>query len=451
MAKDMKRLHLVSLGCPKNLVDSEVMLGCLERDGFTVVEDPAEADVLLVNTCGFILPAVEEAIDEILRLSEYKREDPAKLLVVTGCLVQRYGQELRGELPEVDLFTGTDGFQDIAALLRQVARDKGAVLDLRPAEYLMDSSVARQLSTPPFRAYLKITEGCDNRCSYCMIPSIRGRLRSRTVTDLVAEARRLEGLGVRELTLIGQDLTAYGVDRADGTTLVWLLAALLRETAIPWLRLLYLYPTGISGELLALMAKEERIVPYLDIPLQHVSDPVLRRMNRRYGRQELDGLLARIRRHLPDCAIRTTLMVGFPGETEADVDALCEFLTEWQLDHVGIFSYADEEGSPAFLLPEKVAEEEKQTRYQRVMELQAEISRERQLRFVGRLEPVLIEGVSEESELLLEGRTRFQAPDIDGCVYITAGTVNQGEIVLVRITEAHTYDLVGEIETAEGL
>lgn len=446
----MKRLHLVSLGCPKNLVDSEVMLGCLERDGFTVVEDPAAADVLLVNTCGFILPAVEEAIDEILRLSEYKREDPTKLLAVTGCLVQRYGQELQRELPEVDLFTGTDGFQDIAHLIRKAARRKGVLLDLRPAEYLMDSTAARRLSTPPFRAYLKITEGCDNRCSYCMIPSIRGGLRSRAIDDLAAEAKALEGQGVRELTLIGQDLTAYGADREDGSTLVALLHALLAGTSIPWLRLLYLYPTGISDDLLALMAREERITPYLDIPLQHVSDPVLKRMNRRYGHRDLDSLLGRIRALLPEGAIRTTLMVGFPGETEADVAAMIEFLQKWQLDHVGLFTYADEEGSPAFLFPEKVAEEEKEARYARVMEVQAEISRARQQRFVGRVETVLVEGVSQESELLLEGRTRFQAPEIDGCVYITAGTAERGEIAPVRITEAHSYDLVGELLDAEG-
>lgn len=449
MGKDMKRLHLVSLGCPKNLVDSEVMLGCLERDGFTVVEDPVAADVLLVNTCGFILPAVEEAIDEILRLSEYKREDPGKLLVVTGCLVQRYGSELQKELPEVDLFTGTDGFQDIVHLIRQAAEGRGVLLELRPAEYLMDSSVARRLSTPPFRSYLKITEGCDNRCSYCMIPSIRGRLRSRIIADLTAEARRLEGLGIRELTLIGQDLTAYGVDLLDGSTLVRLLQAILRETTIPWLRLLYLYPTGISDELLALMAREQRIVPYLDIPLQHISDQVLKRMNRRYGRQDLDNLLAKIRELLPECAIRTTLMVGFPGESEADVTEMLDFLERWRLDHVGIFTYADEEGSPAFLLADKVAAEEKQARYERLMECQAAISMERQQRFVGRVEPVLIEGISRESELLLEGRTRFQAPDIDGCVYITAGTADQGAIVLARITEAHTYDLVGELLTGD--
>ncbi|HBI14878.1 MAG TPA: 30S ribosomal protein S12 methylthiotransferase RimO [Desulfobulbaceae bacterium] len=446
----MKRLHLVSLGCPKNLVDSEVMLGCLERDGFTVVEDPAAADVLLLNTCGFILPAVEEAIDEILRLSEYKRDDPAKMLVVTGCLVQRYGRELQNELPEVDLFTGTDGFQDIVPLIRRAAKGKGVLLDLRPAEYLMDSSVPRRLSTPPFRSYLKITEGCDNCCSYCMIPPIRGRLRSRTIADLTAEARRLEGLGVRELTMIGQDITAYAADRRDGSTLVRLLESILRETAIPWLRLLYLYPTGISDDLLALMAREERIAPYLDIPVQHVSSLILKRMNRRYDRRDLDLLLAKIRKWLPECAIRSTLMVGFPGETEADVAELLGFLDQWRLDHVGIFSYADEEGSPAFLLPDKVAEEEKQARYERVMEGQAAVSEERQQRFVGRVEPVLIEGISRESELLLEGRTRFQAPDIDGCVYITAGRADQGEIALVRITEAHTYDLVGELLEKNG-
>ncbi|HHO47852.1 MAG TPA: 30S ribosomal protein S12 methylthiotransferase RimO [Desulfobacteraceae bacterium] len=441
----MKRLHLVSLGCPKNLVDSEVMLGCLERDGYTVVPDPAEADLLLVNTCGFIVSAVEEAVDAILRLAEYKRRDPAKMLVVTGCLVQRYGRELRNELPEVDLFTGTDGFQEIDVLIRRAFADGSPLLDLRPARFLMDSSAPRRLSTPFFRSYLKITEGCDNRCSYCMIPSLRGNLRSRTINDLVAEARQLEEKGVRELTLIAQDLTAYGKDLRNGTDLPALLEGLLAATRIPWIRLLYLYPTGINAALLALMAREQRILPYLDIPFQHVSDAVLRGMNRPYTGGDLDRLLGRIRSTLPGCAVRTTLMVGFPGEMEEDVEAMTACLEKWRLDHVGLFRYADEEGSPAFLLPGKIGEEEKQRRYDRVMQVQAGVSARCLQKYVGRIEPVLVEGVSRESDLLLEGRTRYQAPDIDGCVYITSGTADPGDIVGVRITEAHTYDLVGEI------
>lgn len=441
----MKKLHLVSLGCPKNLVDSEIMLHRLEHDGYEVVADPAEADLLLINTCGFIAPAVEEAVDEILRLAEYKEEDPDKMLVVTGCLVQRYGDELRRELPEVDLFAGTDSFQEIDTLIGEARHGDDVVLDLRPVRYLMDSSSGRRLATPSFRSYLKITEGCNNRCSYCMIPSIRGDLRSRTVADLVTESRRLEGLGVRELTLIAQDLTAYGTDLRQKDALVTLLKELVGATRIPWFRLLYLYPTGISDALLDLMGTESRILPYLDIPLQHVSDRVLRRMNRRYIGSDLNGLLGRLRAALPQGAIRTTLMVGFPGETEQDVAEMADFLERWQLDHVGIFRYADEEGSPAALLPDKVGEEEKEARYHRVMELQAGISAKRQQQYVGRIEPVLVEGVSGESDLLLEGRTRFQAPDIDGCVYITAGTADAGDIVEVNITEAHTYDLVGEI------
>jgi ribosomal protein S12 methylthiotransferase len=443
-----KKLHLVSLGCPKNLVDSEVMLGRLERDGYSVVEDPAQADLLLVNTCGFIGPAVEEAVDEILRLAEFKQEDPGKLLVVTGCLVQRYGAELKNELPEVDLFTGTDGFQEIDLLIRRAEQGREPFIDLRPAGFVMDSNSARRLSTPSFRSYLKITEGCSNRCSYCMIPSIRGRLRSRTIQDLTAESRNLQALGVRELTLIAQDLTAYGAELAEGTDLVTLIQSLTAETSIPWIRLLYLYPTGITDELLEFMAAEPRILPYLDIPFQHVSDRILGRMNRRYGTADLEDLLGRIRTYLPECAIRTTLMVGFPGETESDVDIMIQCLSRWQLDHVGIFRYEDEDGSAAFAFTGKVDKEVMDRRYSRVMEVQAEISRKKQRRYVGRVEPVLIEGISRESDLLLEGRTRFQAPEIDGCVYITAGTADEGEIAGVRITEAHTYDLVGELVNA---
>lgn len=440
----MKKLHLVSLGCPKNLVDSEVMLHRLEHDGYSVVEDPAKADLLLINTCGFIAPAVEEAIDEILRLAEYKKEDPQKQLVVTGCLVQRYGNELKEELPEVDLFTGTDSFAEIDALVRTLEKGRDVQVDIRQKAYLMDSSVGRKLSTPFFRAYLKITEGCNNRCSYCMIPSIRGNLRSRPIPDLIEEARQLEQAGVQELTLIAQDLTAYGNDLADHD-IVLLLQEILAQTDIPWFRLLYLYPTGITDELLKLIASESRIVPYLDIPLQHVSDIVLKRMNRRYGQKIIEELLVRIRKHIPGCAVRTTLLLGFPGEQKEDVDEVISFLQKWELDHVGIFRYEDEEGSAAFKLKDKVDEETKEQRYNTVMAVQAEISAVKQQRYVGTIEQVLIEGLSPESDLLLEGRTRYQAPDIDGCVYITDGIADPGEIVRVRITEAHPYDLVGEI------
>ena len=446
----MKTLYMTSLGCPKNLVDSEVMLAALERDGYTVVERPEEASLLLVNTCGFIRPAVEEAIDEILEMAAYKEEDPGKRLVATGCMVQRYGKALIAELPEVDLFIGLDDFPRIDHLLREMS-DPGQIITVPgPATLLVDSTQARRVSTPWFRSYLKITEGCDNRCAYCMIPSIRGALRSRSVEDLVIESRTLARDGVRELSLIAQDLTAYGNDRGRQDDLVRLLSTLLDQTDIPWFRLLYLYPSGISDALLKLMAAQPRILPYLDIPFQHVSDQVLRRMNRHYDHAVLDTLIARIRRFVPECAIRTTLMVGFPGETRADVDILIETLQAWQLDHVGVFQYQDEEGSRAASLPDKVAEAEKEERYAQVMATQAAISEHILGRFVGRVEPVLIEGLSRESDLLLEGRTRFQAPEIDGCVYVTSGRMNPGDIVEVRITEAHTYDLVGEAAGGPG-
>ncbi len=440
----MKKLHLVSLGCAKNLVDSEMMLGVLELGGYQVVEDPGAADLLLINTCGFIRPAVEEAVDEILRLAEYKKTDPSKKLVVAGCLVQRYGNELQQELPEVDLFVGIDDEQRITDLLADLDGESALILQ-RPSRFLTSSKLPRRISTPLFRSYLKITEGCDNRCTYCMIPSIRGDLRSRSISDLVAEASTLAESGVRELTLIAQDLTAYGSDLGPGTNLVALLQALLSETDIPWLRLLYLYPVSTGKELLQLMAEQPRILPYLDIPFQHVSDSVLKKMGRRYGKQELEELIIQIRRFLPDCALRTTMLVGFPGETRQDVAELLDCLQRWQLDHVGVFPYEPEDGSVAAGFADRVDEQEKQFRFQQVMELQAEISKSRLQQYVGREEMVLVEGLSRETDLLLEGRTRYQAPDIDGCIYINDGTANPGDIVKVRITEAHVYDLVGGI------
>lgn len=441
----MKNLFMVSLGCPKNLVDSEVMLSSLEQAGYGVTDAPEEAEILLVNTCGFIQPAVEEAIDTILELAAYKENNPQQMLIVTGCMVQRYGKGLLDELPEVDLFLGLDDFHRLGEILAEGILHPRLIANPGSASFLMDSSFSRRLITPSFRSSLKITEGCDNHCSYCMIPSIRGKLRSREIADVLEEALALQKCGVQELSLIAQDLTAYGNDLHSGATLVTLLEQLLMHTEIPWFRLLYAYPSGVTDALLRLMAANPRIVPYLDIPFQHVSDSVLKRMNRPYGQQALDELMVRIRRNLPQCAVRTTFMVGFPQETAQDVEVLIEALQRWQLDHVGVFQYQDEEGSMAALLPGKVDDEEKTLRYEQVMAAQALISQEKLQRFVGRIEPVLVEGISEESDLLLEGRTRYQAPDIDGCVYITSGQVNPGDIVMVQITEAHTYDLVGEV------
>ena len=441
----MASFHLISLGCPKNLVDSELMFGLLEQAGWVFEEDPELASMLLVNTCGFIQSAVEEAIDEILELSLYKQEDPDKLLVVAGCMVQRYREDLLAELSEVDLFIGTDGFHQIVHLVEALIAGTLESKVHVPERFLMDSTMPRRISTPFYRSWLKITEGCNNRCSYCMIPSIRGELRSRKTADLVKEAVHLEQQGVRELSLIAQDLTAYGDDLGESVHLVALLKALLAESAIPWIRLMYLYPSGINEALLALMAEQPRIVPYMDIPFQHVSDTVLRRMNRHYASDDLYQLIARIRSYLPHVALRSTLMVGFPGETDDDVRQLEQFLREARLDHVGVFAYANEAGCPSEHFALQCSETEKNDRLDFILGVQAEVSEKNLQKYVGLVEAVLVEGVSRETDLLLEGRTRFQAPDIDGCVYIADGNANPGDIVQVRISEAQVYDLVGEI------
>lgn len=444
----MHSFHLVSLGCAKNLVDSEMIIGALADAGWILVEDPEKAQVLMLNTCGFIQSAVEEAIDEILGLAEIKAEHPGQKLVVVGCLVQRYGRSLSSELPEVDLFVGTEGCHDmpkrLERLFAQEAASELAEVQL-PERFIMDSGMPRVLTTPSFRAWFKITEGCDNRCSYCMIPSIRGDLRSRPIPDLVREAISLEARGVKELSLIAQDLTAYGDDLGEDTRLTALLDQLLAATSIPWFRLLYLYPSGITDRLLELMAANPRVVPYLDIPFQHVATSVLHRMNRRYTNEELYKLVERIRHYLPDVAIRTTFLVGFPGETEADVEQLMTFMKKMKLDHVGVFPYANEEGAPSEKFPLQLDEEEKLARRDAVLSLQAELSAALQQKYVGRKELVLVEGLSRETDLLLEGRTRFQAPDVDGCVYINDGQASPGELVEVLISEAQTYDLVGGI------
>ena len=439
-----EKIYPVSLGCPKNLIDSEVMLGQLSLNGYQICQEPEEADILLINTCGFIQSAVEESIAEILELARFKEDDQAKKLVVTGCLVQRYGAELAAELPEVDIFLGTDGFQNIVA---ELAAPKPPVRTILPEpRYIMDSATPRLVSTPPHRAYLKISEGCGNRCAFCLIPGLRGPLRSRSLDDIVREAQKLAGQGVKELTLVAQDLTAYGLDRGrDYPGLTVLVKKILAGCAIPWLRLLYLYPSRLPATLLELMAGEPRLLPYLDIPLQHVSSSVLQAMNRPPGPAQVHGVIDKIRAIVPQAAIRTTLMVGFPGETEEDVRQLEKFLEEKQLDHVGIFTYANEEGCAAAALPGRLSREAKEERRQRLMAVQKDISLAKQQKMVGKTEEVLVEGISGETDLLLEGRTRFQAPDIDGRVYITSGRCNAGDLVRVRIAEAFAYDLAGEI------
>lgn len=441
----MARFHLISLGCAKNLVDSEVMLGSMADGGWDLVNDPNSADLLILNTCGFIQPAVEEAITEIFELVRIKENAPGKKIVVVGCLVQRYQDKLTEDLPEVDLFLGTEGAADIAKYVAQLEHGDLQSRVLLPKRILMSSRTPRILSTPVFRAWLKITEGCDNRCSYCMIPAIRGALRSRTIDDLVCEAENLQQYGVKELSLIAQDSTAYGNDLGKGQNIVRLLEQLLSGTSIPWLRLLYLYPTGISDELLQLMADNPRIVPYLDIPMQHVSDTILRSMNRRYTAERLYATVNKIRSILPDIALRTTFLVGFPGETEKDFLEIETFLKNMHIDHVGVFPYANEEGCPSETFANQVPEELKLERRDYLLDVQTDLSTIIQKKYLGRIEPVLVEGLSRETDLLLEGRTRYQAPEVDGCIYINDGVANPGDIVQVRVTETQVYDLIGGI------
>lgn len=438
--------HLISLGCAKNLVDSEVILGSLAAHKYTLENEVEKADFLIVNTCGFIQPAVEEAISEILDLVTIKQQFPEKKVIVVGCLVQRYEGSLVEEFPEVDLFVGTEGPTQLGLLLDNLLAGTLTEKVVLPDTFLMDSTAPRVLSTPHYRAWLKITEGCNNRCSYCMIPSIRGNLRSRAVDDLVREAIQLEQQSVKELSLIAQDSTAYGNDFVgSGDNLETLMRSLLRETTIPWFRLLYLYPTGVTSTLLDLMAESDRIVPYLDIPFQHVNDRVLKLMNRPYGYDHLVELVKKIRLKLPNIALRTTFLVGFPGETEDEFLEIEKFMKEIRLDHVGVFPYANEEGCPSEHFPGQLDEDTKSQRRDHLLEVQAIISSSIQQKYIDQVLPVIVEGVSSETDLLLEARTQFQAPEVDGCVYINEGVAGVGDIVQVKISDAQIYDLVGAI------
>lgn len=439
-----KKLYFISLGCAKNQVDSEMMLHQLSVAGFILTREPDQAEVVVINTCSFIEPAIRESIETILEAARLKKEGACQVLVVTGCFPQRYQNQLIKQLPEVDLFLGTESFSGLAGLLSGLlAGRKTPKMVLKPDPGLWTEPYQRLLTTTPGTAYLKISEGCSNRCAYCTIPSIRGPFRSRDPKVLFQEARTLAGQGVRELIIIGQDTTSYGTDLKQRLSLVGLINHLLRIDSFQWLRLLYLRPERITRDLLNLMAREERICPYLDIPIQHVSDRVLKAMNRPYGQKRLRDLIQKIRKMIPMAALRTTLMVGFPGERPEDFQELLQFVSEVQFDHLGLFRYSPEEGTTAAGYSDQVPEEIGQDRLDLLMEIQEQISLKKNQRRIGSLEPVLVTGLSPESELLIQGRTRFQAPEVDGVVYITDGRPRVGEIHQVKITEAHAYDLVG--------
>jgi ribosomal protein S12 methylthiotransferase len=444
----MEAVHLISLGCPKNTADSELMLGALVRAGFEVTMDPQQAQVLLVNTCAFIEPAKKESIEAILAAAEVKKNGAGKRLVVAGCLSQRYGSELREQFPEVDIFVGTGNFLDLPELLRRSERPELRPIPYTGAAHLLPSAEAPRIRTgDPFSAYLKVSEGCDHRCAFCIIPKIRGRHESRPLDDLVEEARRLAASGVREINLIAQDLTAYGRDLKPRASLAALLHRLAPIDGIQWIRLLYCYPNFVTDELLAAVASLDKVVKYIDMPLQHADDAMLRAMKRERSADALRSLLERVRTAVPGVALRTSFIVGFPGETEAAFATLVDFVREQQFDRVGVFTYSREENTAAYDFADQIPEGIKRRRRAELMEVAAEISLERNRGLVGRELEVMVEGAAPGRATRLRARTSVQAPEIDGMVLLS-GEAEAGEIVRARIERASTYDLHGRITGA---
>lgn len=436
------KVGMISLGCAKNLVDGELMLGHLESVGIRVTSDAREADVVVVNTCGFINDAKRESIDSILEVVEAKNAGRVRRLVVSGCMAQAYAEELKKEIPEIDAFIGLDELEQIAAAVRGELEDH--LPDQHGAVRVYDHANPRLLSTSGY-AYLKVAEGCGNPCSFCHIPRMRGDFRSRALGDLVAEARRIEAAGVREIVLIAQDTTRYGEDLGIDHGLRRLVQALLDETDLPWIRFLYAYPATLDEGLFELMAEHERFVSYLDIPLQHASRKVLKAMRRGGDAKSYSGLIKRARATVPDLALRTTFIVGFPGEGDDEHRELLDFIKATRFDHLGVFSYSWQEENPGADLGDPVPEELKIERRAEALEVQQTVSMEKNNALVGQTLPAMVVGPLAEMELLTEGRLRRQAPEIDGRLLINDGEAAAGSLIEAEITEAHPYDVVGKV------
>ena len=476
------KIGLISLGCPKNLVDSEVMLGLAHDAGHELTTDAWSADVLVVNTCAFIDSAKQESIDAILEMAELKKSGSARRLIVTGCLAERYRDELRAQIPEIDAVLGTGEVPDIVRAIGRVATPMtfyraSALAQMEPAHpgetspeltsarevsgggssapspqppasrpsYIYDAETPRLLATPRHYAYVKIAEGCDYKCAFCIIPTLRGAYRSRPADSIVREAQALAQRGVKELLLISQDTTFYGIDRQERGAPARLLRQLNAVDGLEWIRLLYLYPTTIDDETLAAMADCEKVCKYIDLPLQHASNPVLKRMKRPGTRQTYDQLLTRIRARVPGVALRTTFIVGFPGESNADVDQLCGFVDDHRFDHVGVFTYSHEDGTSAYALTDDVAARGKAARRARVMGLQKRLVRTRNRGRIGERARMVIDGPASDHELVLKGRLSTQAPDIDASVFLTECDPSRfasGDFAEVEIVAARNYDLV---------
>ncbi len=459
------KVGLVSLGCPKNLVDSEVMLGLAREAGHELTADAAQADVLVVNTCAFIDSAKRESIDTILEMAQHKKDGACQRLIVTGCLAERYREELRTEIPEIDAVLGTGEVPQIVQAIGGVTSGAGALplaffrqrtesqvptksLIPNPQSlptYIYDAETPRILTSPAHYAYLKVAEGCDYKCAFCIIPTLRGHYRSRPAASIVREARVLAARGVKELLLISQDTTFYGIDRGERGALARLLRELNLVAGLEWIRLLYLYPTTIDDDTLDAMAECEKVCKYIDLPLQHASNPVLKRMKRPGTRQKYDLLLSHIRDRVPGVALRTTFIVGFPGETDGDLEELCEFVRDHAFDHVGVFTYSHEDGTSAYTLDDDVPAKVKAGRRNRVMGLQKRLVGRRQRARVGQRARVLVDGPASDHELVVKARLATQAPEIDASVYLTEcdpSSYRPGQFAEVEIIGAKDYDLI---------
>ena len=437
-------IGVVSLGCPKNLVDSEVMMGLIEERHWTITNDPTHADVIIVNTCGFIESAKTESINAILQMAEYKKEDPNRKLIVTGCLGQRYAKDLFEEMPEVDAIIGTECYNQIGEVIDRVVAGERFTLLKPPQKYTQKTK--RVLTTPKYTAYIKIAEGCNNRCSYCAIPFIRGPYRSRPYEEIIAEAKELAAQGTKEIILVAQDTTQYGRDLYHKLRLSELLRELNTIPELKWIRVLYCYPDSFTDELIETMATCDKVCHYVDLPLQHASNSLLKTMRRRDTREQVEELLAKLRKRIPDICLRTTFIVGFPGETDEQFRELQDFVEKERFQCAGVFTYSQEEGTEAGSMPNQIPEEVKQDRYHALMAQQAKISEEIQQEREGRVLDVLIEGRDEENPDLCVGRSYAEAPDIDGKIYVEkAGNLRPGDLVKVEISQGFTYEAVGQV------
>ena len=441
-----KSIHFISLGCPKNLIDSEVMAAILMRSGFDITPDAEDADIIIINTCTFILPAKEESIDEILRMAEWKQYGKCRHLVVTGCLPQKYGNILEKEMPEVDLFLGTGEIPKIADLISDLENKK--FVDCRSftgkPSFLMDSTYPRLLSRPGCSAYLKIAEGCSNCCSYCVIPSVRGEFRSRDVDDILIEAEMLVSGGIKEIIITAQDTTSYGSDLKGKPDLSILLKEMTSVGGIEWIRLLYTYPAYLTRKILQTISKEEKICNYIDIPVQHIDDDILKAMNRKGGSALIRNTIARVREIIPDVTLRTSLIVGFPGEGYEEFDKLLNFIKETRFENLGVFKYSREEGTAAADFPSHVLEKEKERRRNILMEEQSIISYEINRSRIGKVREVLIEEKCDHLDFSFLGRVRDQAPDVDGITYVRTNDAVVGDIITCRIISTDVYDIYAE-------